>query len=783
MFIVRAGKGGFCFGVRRAVDAVYREAEGDRPVYTWGPIIHNAQVVGRLEALGVKAAERPEDIPEGAAAVIRSHGAGEDVIRRFEERGIHVVDATCPCVKRIQARARECSSRGIPVVIIGEREHPEVGGIAGWCAGLAHIVGSEQDVESLPDMPKACVVAQTTTPRKLWERLVAKLREKIAETEVFPSICSATEERQSEAEALAAQADCIVVVGGRNSSNTKKLYEICSRACPGTVWVEQASELPEGAFRGCGRAAIISGASTPDWIIEEVCAKMSEMDNRDDEVREETQAQAEGAAAQGASEAAPEADAAAREAVPEAPEAETAGGIEPAAEPAKKPKARAKEPAEEPEAEQASEPKAARKAKPKAEEAEPEAEAQSGPEPAAEPEAAPQAGEEADAGAAPPPPAKPRNSFEEAFEKTMKPIHAGQVVKGTVVQVTADEVCVNIGYKADGVITKDEYSSDPSVDLLKEAHEGQEIEVEILRINDGEGNVALSLKNLEIKRGWKQIMEEFEAGNIVKGTGKQVVKGGLIALIHGVRAFIPASQLDSRYVEDIGEYVNKEIELKILEVEKHRHRVVASRKAVLEAERQKQESEIWDMLKTHEGEMTRGAVRRLTDFGAFVEVAGVDGLVHVTDLAWGRVKHPRDVVAVGDEIDVVVLRVDTERKRLSLSAKQAKPRPWDTAPEKYHAGEIIEGKVVRIVSFGAFVELEPGLDGLVHISQVSDRHIEKVEDVLRPDQKVMVKILDVNPTDKRISLSIREAMAELQAMGEMETKEEAQEEASEEPEE
>jgi ribosomal protein S1 len=239
-----------------------------------------------------------------------------------------------------------------------------------------------------------------------------------------------------------------------------------------------------------------------------------------------------------------------------------------------------------------------------------------------------------------------------------------------------------------------------------------------------------------------------------------------------VRAFIPASQLDSRYVEDLSEYVNKEFDLKILEVEKHRHRVVASRKAVLEAERQKHEAEIWEMLKSHEGEIARGTVRRLTDFGAFVEVAGVDGLVHVTDLAWGRVKHPRDVVSVGDEIEVLVLKVDVERKRLSLSAKQAKPRPWDLAPEKYHAGEIVEGKVVRIVSFGAFVELEPGLDGLVHISQVANRHIEKVEDVLKPDDIVPVKILDVNPAEKRISLSIREAVMEREFQGEAGAEEE-----------
>jgi (E)-4-hydroxy-3-methyl-but-2-enyl pyrophosphate reductase len=727
--VVKAGKGGFCFGVRRAVDAVQQSAGGGTPVFTWGPIIHNAQVVGRLAALGVHETQDIALIPEGATVIIRSHGVSEDTLRQLQERKLNVVDATCPCVKRIQAKAKECSSRGVPVIIIGEREHPEVEGISGWCGGGARIVSTEEDVAALPAMRTACIMAQTTTRQSCWEKLVCLLRGKIEEPEIFPSICSATEERQREAEELARKSDSIVVVGGRNSSNTKKLYEICSRICPDTLWVEDASEIPGGRFAGRGQAGIISGASTPDWIIEEVYAKMSKKVHRDDENREEPAVSAEEQAATGAV-SEKRADDAAPEPAPEAspetvPETLPADGGEAATETAQEAAAEAGEIASE-----------------------------DGPE--AMPEAEP---------AAMPPPPKPRNSFEEAFEKTMKPIRSGQVVTGTVVQVTADEVCVNIGYKADGVITKEEFSSDPSVDLLQEAHEGDELEVEILKINDGEGNVALSLKNLEIKRGWKQIMDDFEAGNPVKGMGKQVVKGGVIALIHGVRAFIPASQLDSRYVEDLSEYLNKELDLKILEVEKHRHRVVASRKAVLEDERQKHESETWDMLKSHEGEMTRGVVRRLTDFGAFVEVAGVDGLVHVTDLAWGRVKHPRDVVAVGDELDVVVLRVDTERKRLSLSAKQAKPRPWDTAPEKYHAGQIVQGKVVRIVTFGAFVELEPGLDGLVHISQVSDRHIEKVEDVLHPEDIVTVKILDVNPTEKRISLSIREAMAE-QGQGE-----------------
>ncbi len=690
MDIVKAEKGGFCFGVRRAVDMVFQCADGSKPVFTWGPIIHNDQVVGRLKGLGVQATERLEDIPTGATVVIRSHGVSQDVLEQCKRKGLTIVDATCPCVKRIQDKAHRCHEQGVPVVIIGEREHPEVEGINGWCGNAAHIVSTEEDVAALPQMERACIVAQTTTPQLRWDRLVELLRGKITEPEVFPSICNATAERQSEAEKLALRADCIVVVGGRNSSNTRKLYEICRKARPNTIWVEDASELPADGFGGCKSLGIVSGASTPDWIIEEVYNNMSEMDNREMEVQVEQAVPVEEPVEAQVDTAAPEA------------------GI-------------------------ATEPEAAAVAVEQTAEAAPVAE----------------------------PPAQPaRDSFEEAFEKTMRTIRPGQVVKGTVVQVTADEVCVNIGYKADGIISKDEFSSDSNVDLLQEAHEGDELEVEILKINDGDGNVVLSLKNLEVRKGWKQIMDDFEAGNAVKGLGKQVVKGGLIANVYGVRAFIPASQLDTRYVEDITEYLGKEMDLKIIEVEKHRHRVVASRRAMLEADKQKHEAEIWEMLKSHEGEIARGTVRRITDFGAFVDVAGVDGLVHVTDLAWGRVKHPRDVVSVGEEINVQVLKVDVERKRLSLSAKQAKPRPWDLAPERYHVGDIVQGKVVRIVTFGAFVELEPGLDGLVHISQVADHHIDKVETVLQPDMIVPVKILDVNPQEKRISLSIREAVAE-----------------------
>ena len=336
--------------------------------------------------------------------------------------------------------------------------------------------------------------------------------------------------------------------------------------------------------------------------------------------------------------------------------------------------------------------------------------------------------------------------FEAAFEKTMVQIHPGDIMKGKVVQITDDEVCVNIGYKSDGLIKKSELST-PDVKI------GDEIEVEVVKVNDGEGNVILSQKNIVNKRNWDAIMAKYEAGEYVDAVGKKAVKGGLIASVMGVEAFIPASHLSQRYVEKIEDFVGKDMKLKIIEVDEKKKRIVASRKEVLIAEEAKKKAEIWDKLEV--GTVVNGIVRRLTDFGAFVDIGGVDGLVHVTDLSWGRVKHPSDVVSIGQEIPVKIQSMDRERERISLSYKHTQPKPWDVAGEKYAVGSIVEGKVVRITTFGAFVELEPGLDGLVHISQCALTRIAKVEDAVQVGDVVRVKVLDVNTDAKRISLSIR----------------------------
>ncbi len=347
--------------------------------------------------------------------------------------------------------------------------------------------------------------------------------------------------------------------------------------------------------------------------------------------------------------------------------------------------------------------------------------------------------------------------FEHAIDSSIRRIRPGQIVTGTVIGITDSEILVNVGYKSDGYIPRAEFSADPEAEI--DVKEGEEIDVEVVKVNDGEGNVLLSRKNVQSKKFWDDLLAEETEGKTFEAVVKEVVKGGLIAEMEGgVRTFIPASHVSTKYVENLGEYVGKTVNVKVLEIDKQRKRIVASIKQVLLEEAAAREQEKWDSLVV--GSKIHGIVRRITDFGAFVDIGGLDGLVHVTDAAWGRVKHPSDVLSVNQEIDVLILGVDKEKKRISLGYKQLQPKPWTMAGEKYPVGSIVEGKVVRIVPFGAFVALEPTIDGLIHISQVATRRIEKVEDELKVGDIVRCKVLEVNPEAKRISLSRKEAILE-----------------------
>ena len=624
---------GFCMGVRRAVDAAMALAETGEPACTLGELIHNPQVVEMLRSRGVPPVQDVGDAA-GRKVLIRSHGVSPAVLGALAEAGCAVVDLTCPFVDRLHHIAEEASAGGSPVIVVGEKSHPEVAGTVGWIKGPAWVVATPEEAEQIPPMEQATVCSQTTFSPRVWDAVVAVLRRRVAHLTEKCTICSATEVRQREARELAARCDAMIVVGGRHSANTAKLYATCKALCPRTILVECAAEIPP-AFANIHseKIGITAGASTPDGLLKEVVTTMTDNENMNP--------------------------------------------------------------------------------------------------------VAPQEAAESD--------------FAAAIESTMVHYRPGSVYTGTVISIGDEEVIVNIGGKSDGLIKK--------TDLVdQDVQVGSEIEVEVVKVNDGEGNVVLSQRNIVNRKAWEALMAKYNAGEYVTGVGKEAVKGGLIADVDGIRAFVPASQLDNRYVEKIASFVGKEMKLKIIEVDEKKKRVVASRRIAIQEEAAKKKEEAWSRLE--EGAVIHGIVRRLTAFGAFVDVGGVDGLVHITDLSWAHIKDPSEVVKPNQEIDVKVLSLDKERNRIQLGYKQLQPKPWDNAELKYPVGSIVAGKAVRITSFGCFVELEPGLDGLVHITQCAPTPVAKVEDAVTVGEIVHVKVLSVDTESKRISLSIRQALEE-----------------------
>ena len=635
---------GYCAGVRRAMEIAFAAAREARergvPCYSLGELIHNPQAVEALKAAGVIPVEALEEAKDGFI-LLRSHGVAPGVAHAAAARGLTVYDCTCAFVRALHEIVRQSGDEGVPVLLIGEANHPEVRGTAGWCRGPCYILQNARDVASLPPLEEALVVSQTTFPPGEWESITALLKARIPALHIRCTICPATAKRQAEAQALAARMDAMIVVGGRNSANTRKLYEACRALCPRTCLVERAAEIPPHfANIHTEYIGIAAGASTPDWSFKEVVTAMNDIENKVLET-------------------------------------------EPAANEAAK--------------------------------------------------------------------TIDENDFMASIEASMRRIHTGQTVTGTVVQVTDDEVCVNIGYKSDGLIKRSDLV-DQDVKI------GDEIEVEVVKVNDGEGNVILSQRNIINKKAWDALMAKYEAGEYVEGVGKEAVKGGLICMVDGVRAFVPASRLSKRYVEKIDQFVGQTMKLKIIDVDAAKKRIVCSRKDVILEEEAAKKAAAWE--KIEEGAILHGIVRRFADFGAFVDLGGVDGLIHITDLAWSHVGHPSEVLQINQEVEVKILSLDRERERIQLGYKQLQPKPWDNIEEKYPVGTILERTVVRIRPFGAFIELEPGVDGLVHISQCALTRIAKVEDVLQVGQVVRVKVLAVDPEAKRISLSIREALAD-----------------------
>ena len=362
-------------------------------------------------------------------------------------------------------------------------------------------------------------------------------------------------------------------------------------------------------------------------------------------------------------------------------------------------------------------------------------------------------------------------TFEQMLEESLKTIHNGEVVDGTVIDVKPDEIILNIGYKADGIITRSEYTNDNSVDLTTVVSVGDLMTVKVLKVNDGEGQVLLTYKRLAAEKGNKRLEEAFENKEVLKAPVAQVLDGGLSVLIEEARVFIPASLVSDVYEKDLTKYDGQEIEFVITEFNPRRRRIIGDRKQLLLAKKEEMQKELFARIKV--GDVVEGTVKNVTDFGAFVDLGGVDGLVHVTELSHERNVSPKSVVSVGDEVEVKVLAIDEEAGRVSLSLKATTPGPWDGVEQKLAAGDVIEGKVKRLTDFGAFVEVLPGIDGLVHISQISHKRVENPKDVLSVGQDVTVKVLEVNADAERVSLSIK-ALEERPANAEGENNEKRQ---------
>lgn len=677
MKVIVAKNAGFCFGVRRAVEAVYEQLGRGSKVYTYGPIIHNPQVVEELASKGVVIVDNLDHVEEGTI-VIRSHGVPPQVYSLMKDKGLHVVDATCPYVKRVHNLVSRYYSRGYQIIIVGEKEHPEVMGINGWCDNSAFVVSEPQQVDSLPHIVKACVVAQTTASYQRWEAILERLRNKVEQLEVFNTICNTTAVRQSEAESIAKMVDVMLVIGGKNSSNTQKLYSICKAHCPKTFAVETAKDIDVSVIGPGDTVGITAGASTPDWIIKEVIDMVSQL-NGEEKILNGQQVIQDGVAKSDNSEVNSQSA--------DLKEEEKRAALE---------------------------------------------------------QSKPEMSEDI--------------SSMEAFEDAIVDLRPGQVVRGTILKITPEEVIVNLPYKSDGVLPVSELTLiDPHTGEVK-WHEGDPIDVQIVKIDDGEGNVLLARKSLEKRLAWEELEDGFKSGKEFKGICTAVVKGGVLADVNGVRVFVPASHLSTRYVEDLNSFVGKPLRLKILELDRRSNRVVASQRVILQEEEAARKKALWDSIR--EGQVITGKVKRVTDFGAFVDIGGVDGLIHVSDLSWGRVGHPSEVVQENQTITVKVLSVDKERGRIALGYKQTLPQPWDNVSQKYHVGDVVAGRVVRLTHFGAFVELESGVDGLVHVSEVAEGHVNKPADVLQVGQAVNVKILDIKPEQRKISLSIKEALRE-----------------------
>ncbi|MGE5592427.1 MAG: bifunctional 4-hydroxy-3-methylbut-2-enyl diphosphate reductase/30S ribosomal protein S1 [Betaproteobacteria bacterium] len=712
---------GFCYGVRRAIE-IAEEAGSRGPAFTLGPLVHNPQVVERLKKKGVTPVAGLGEIRAGTL-IVPSHGLPPDLLEEAERRGLDVVHATCPNVRRTQKLVADLKHQGYQVFIVGDEGHSEVVGLVGCADGDARVVRSAEDVLSGLVRPRVGVVCQTTQTVEAFCQVLAALALRAKELVAYNTICNATEERQQAARALARSVDAMIVVGGRASANTRRLAEICEAEGARVYRVETASDLDSLDLSGVKSVGIAAGASTPNWVIEEVMERMSVLgEDRMDEKKEPTitQGDEEGSVAGGGD--AVTAPCAGAETHPETGVSEKTSG------PGDSAGASGDELGSEPE---------------------PETSTPAGVEGETDTDVPGEAMPDAAGGAA---------QAESEEVPAGEEISEGDIVKGTVVAVHPDEVLVNIGLKSEGVVPRSEISRRPVQSCLDVVREGQEIEVLVERLEDKEGRPRLSKRKADTERAWERVQRALETGETIEGEVTDVVKGGVVVDV-GLRGFVPASHASRRPMADLSPLVGQTLRMKVLEADRTKRNVVLSARLVQEQEAAEAKAKVLESLQ--EGEIVDGVVKRVVNFGAFVDIGeGVEGLLHVSDMAWTRTTDPHGVVKEGDHIKVKVLSVDRERERISLGLKQTLPDPWEDVTSRYPVGSIVTGKVTKLADFGAFVGLEPGIEGLIHISQLADRRVSRPDEVVKPGDEVSVKVISVRPRDHRIGLSLKEAQAE-----------------------
>ena len=640
MKVILAESAGFCYGVKRAVELAQKTAEETHSCWMLGDLIHNAHVVNDLAARGVRKAENPEALGVGDIVVIRSHGELKSVLDRLEARGVRCVNATCPNVLHIQELVSQAEQEGRQAVIIGERHHPEVMGLASWCTHPL-VFQTPQEVENWlqsgafdPETP-VTVVAQTTCIRELFESSCKIIKKQCTNAKIFDTICFATRKRQAEAAEIAARADAMVVVGDRRSANTQHLAEICRQNCSRVLQIESADELSTAEFAGCRVAGLTAGASTPAGIIKEVKTTMSE-------------------------------------------EIKSTEGME--------------------------------------------------------------------------------ESFEELLNQSFKTLNTGEKVTGIVTAITPTEVQVDVGAKQYAYIKLSELSDDPSAKPEDIVKVGDEVETYVVRVNDVEGYAELSKKRLDAVKIWENIETAVEEKTVLEGTVTEENKGGIVVSVKGIRVFVPASQSGQPRGADLSAMKGQKVQLRITEVNRARRRVVGSIRSVTDEARKAAQEAVWSTIEV--GKHYTGTVKSMTSYGVFVDIGGVDGMVHISELSWSRIKHPSEVVKVGDTVDVYVISADKEKKKISLGMKDHSQDPWSVFTSTYQVGDVANVRIVKLMTFGAFAEVVPGVDGLIHISQIADHRIDKHSDVLAEGDKVDVKITDVDMGNKKISMSIRALLEE-----------------------